>query len=1060
MSIYKTAINKPITTVLIFIAIIIIGLFCLKGLPIDQFPEMEPPYVSVMTTYSGANSSEIETNVTKLLEDNLNSVDGLKEIYSTSKDNISLVSLEFEWGMNLDEAVNDVRSAIDMVYDYLPDGCSRPTIFKFNSSMMPIMQYAFTADESYPGLEKILEDNVVNVLNRIDGIGTLSLSGAPSRYIYIDLDPNKVDAYNLSLEVVGQAIANNNLNLASGTVKMGKEQYQLRVEGEYVESSEINDIVVATTYDGKQIYVRDLANVRDTIKDFTMEEKINGSDGVRLIVMKQSGANTVQICRDVRKELTKIQQNLPPDIKCNLIYDSSENIESAISGLTESILYALLFVVLVVLFFLGRWRATLIISLTIPIALVVSFIYLKFVDSSINIISLCSLTIAIGMVVDDAIVVLENITRHIDRGSSPREAATYATNEVWVSVIATTLVIAAVFIPLTMLTGMAGILFKEMGWIVTIVVSTSTLVAISLTPMLASKLMKPITKKSSAKNKKRITYQNTVVRLLDIVDNWYAKALRACLNHKVITLLVIIALFAASLIPVFQGKIGTDFMAQEDNGRFSVTAELQRGTRIEETAKIAREIEERIMVLVPETKLISTTVGSSDESGISSLFSSSTNNKITMTVKTNKKYERDRSIFDICEIVRQDLQTIPEVIKNQVTVSSGGPSSSNTVDIKVFGYDFDKTNALASTISQKMKDVKGARDITISREEDRAELQIVFDKEKLARHGLNEATVSTYVRYRVNGMTVGYLKEDGEEYDIVVRLQENYRNSITDIEELTIPTAAGKFIKLKELAEIKEYWCPPSIDHERRERVVTVSVTPYHTSLGELATAIQAEIDKTDIPQGLIVNLAGTYEDQQETFSDMITLFLLIVMLVYVVMASQFESFSKPFIIMMAIPFAFTGVILALLITGKSLDMVGALGIILLVGIVVKNGIVLVDYINLMRDRGHPLNDAIALAGKSRLRPVLMTAITTILGMVPMALSTSEGSEMWVPLGIVVIGGLTVSTLVTLFVVPLLYSLMSRHGERDKATKLHKTFVFMNAPDDNETLKLQESQNK
>lgn len=431
-----------------------------------------------------------------------------------------------------------------------------------------------------------------------------------------------------------------------------------------------------------------------------------------------------------------------------------------------------------------------------------------------------------------------------------------------------------------------------------------------------------------------------------------------------------------------------------------------------------------------------------------------------MTVKTNKKYERDRSIFDICEIVRQDLQTIPEVIKNQVTVSSGGPSSSNTVDIKVFGYDFDKTNALASTISQKMKDVKGARDITISREEDRAELQIVFDKEKLARHGLNEATVSTYVRYRVNGMTVGYLKEDGEEYDIVVRLQENYRNSITDIEELTIPTAAGKFIKLKELAEIKEYWCPPSIDHERRERVVTVSVTPYHTSLGELATAIQAEIDKTDIPQGLIVNLAGTYEDQQETFSDMITLFLLIVMLVYVVMASQFESFSKPFIIMMAIPFAFTGVILALLITGKSLDMVGALGIILLVGIVVKNGIVLVDYINLMRDRGHPLNDAIALAGKSRLRPVLMTAITTILGMVPMALSTSEGFEMWVPLGIVVIGGLTVSTLVTLFVVPLLYSLMSRHGERDKATKLHKTFVFMNAPDDNETLKLQESQNK
>lgn len=1053
MSIYKTAINKPITTMLIFIAVVILGLFCLKGLPIDQFPEMEPPYISVMTTYSGANSSEIETNVTKLLEDNLNSVDGLKEIYSTSKDNISVVMLEFEWGTNLDESVNDVRSSIDMVYDYLPDGCSRPTIFKFNSSMMPIMQYAFTAEESYPGLEKILDDNVISNLNRIDGIGSVSLSGSPQRYVYVELDPNKIDAYNLTLETIGQAIANNNLNLASGSVKMGKEQYQLRVEGEYIESSEINNIVVKTTNGGKQVYVRDLATVRDTIKDFTMEEKVNGQDGVRLIIMKQSGANTVQICRDVRNSLQGILKDLPPDIQCSLIYDSSENIENAISGLTESILYALLFVVLVVLFFLGRWRATLIISLTIPIALIVAFIYLKFAGSSINIISLCSLTVAIGMVVDDAIVVLENITRHVDRGSSPREAAIYATNEVWVSVIATTLVIAAVFIPLTMLNGMAGIMFKEMGWIVTIVVSTSTLVAITLTPMLASKLMKPkkvsTDDNSNGKGKKRrhITYENTVVRMLDVIDVWYSKALRKCLNNKLVTLIIIIAIFAVSLIPVFTGKIGTDFMAQEDNGRFTVSIELQRGTRVEETAKTARALEERIMVIVPETQLISTSLGSSDESGISSLFSSSSNNKIEMTVRTNKKYDRDRSIFDICEAVRQELAQHPEVIKNSVTVGGSGPSRSNTVDIKVFGYDFDKTNELVSVISQKMKDVKGARDITISREEDRAELQIIFDKEKLARHGLNEATASAYVRNRVNGMTCGYLKEDGEEYDIVVRLQEDFRNSITDIEDITIPTATGSFIKLKELATIQEYWCPPTIERERRERVVTVSVTPYNTSLGELASSIQSELNNIDIPQGLIVNLAGTYEDQQETFSDMIVLFFLIIMLVYVVMASQFESFSKPFVIMMSIPFAITGVIIALLITNTSLDMIGALGIILLVGIVVKNGIVLVDYINLMRDRGYPLNEAIALAGKSRLRPVLMTAVTTILGMVPMALSTSEGSEMWVPLGIVVIGGLTVSTFITLFVVPVLYALVSRHGERDKQTKLRESFVFMNKPE-------------
>ena len=549
MSIYKTAINKPITTLLVFVAVIIIGLFSLTRLPIDQFPEMEPPYVSVMTVYAGANGSEIETNVTRILENSLNSVDDLKEITSSSKDNMSLVTLEFEWGTDLDEATNDIRSSIDMVTDELPDGCSKPLIFKFNTSMMPIMQYAITAKESYPGLEKILDDNVINVLNRIDGIGNLSLSGAPERYIYIDLDPKKLDAYNLSLETVGNAIGNNNLNLASGSVKMGKEQYQLRVQGEYVESSEINNIVVTTTANGSQVYVRDLATVRDTIKDVTLEEKINGKDGVRLIVMKQSGANTVQIARDVREQLAKVEKQLPPDIKFQLIYDSSEEIENAINGLSESIMYALLFVVLVVLFFLGKWRATFIIGLTIPISLITAFIYLALVDSSLNIISLCSLTIAIGMVVDDAIVVLENITKHIERGSRPREASIYATNEVWVSVIATTLVIVAVFMPLTMLGGQAGILFKELGWIVTIVVCMSTAIAISLTPMLCSKLLKSakvhVDENGQLVEKKPKVdwYQRYVVGLLDKLDIFYAKALRACLNHKVITLGSIILIF-------------------------------------------------------------------------------------------------------------------------------------------------------------------------------------------------------------------------------------------------------------------------------------------------------------------------------------------------------------------------------------------------------------------------------------------------------------------------------------------------------------------------------------
>ena len=1053
MSIYKTAINKPVTTLLIFIAVIIIGIFSYKSLPVDQLPEMEPPYVSVMTVYAGANASELETNVSKILENGLNSVDGLKEITSTSKDNMSLVTLEFEWGYNLDEAVNDIRSSIDMIYDNLPDGVSRPLIFKFNTSMMPIMQYAITADDSYSGLEKIIDDNVINVLNRIDGIGNVSLSGAPQRYVYIDLDPRQLEAYNLSVEAIGQAIGNNNINLASGSVKMGKEQYQLRVQSEYVESSEINDIVVKTTTDGRQVFVRDLAQVRDTIKDITLEEKINGRDGARLIIMKQSGANTVQIASDVRKELARIEKTLPPDIKIEQIYDSSSEIENAIDGLLESIMYALLFVVLVVLFFLGKWRATIIIAITIPISLLVAFIYLKLVDSSLNIISLCSLTVAIGMVVDDAIVVLENITKHIERGANPREASIYATNEVWVSVIATTLVIVAVFVPLTMLGGQAGIMFKELGWIVTIVCCTSTIVAISLTPMLCSKLLKPRKVKIDENGnivdaeEKKGWYQKYVVGFLDKVDVFYAKILAWTLNHKVVTLILVVAFLVLSFLPVMMGKIGTNFMAPQDNGRLSMTVELQRGTRVEESSRIARIIEEKVKNVSPENILIiSSSVGSDDEGGISAMFTSSTNNKISMTVRCTKKYERDITIFEIAEGIRNELNKMPEVINYTVSTSQGG-ASSNDVDVEIYGYDFDKTNILAEQLKREIANIPGARDINIDREEDRAELQIVFDKEKLARHGLNTATASMYVRNRINGYTAGYLKEDGEEYDIVVRLQEKFRQSTTDIENLILIDAMGKQVKLNELAEVKEYWAPPEIKRKTRQRIVTVNVTPEGVSLGELAASIEKLVDNMDIPSGIIVNVGGSYEDQQETFGDMGALLALIIMLVYIVMASQFENFSKPMIIMTAAIFAIPGVIWALFITNTSLDMIGALGVILLVGIVVKNGIVLVDYINLMRDRGYELNKAITLSGQSRLRPVLMTAFTTILGMVPMALSQSEGSEMWHPMGIVVIGGLLVSTIVTLLVVPVLYAITSRHGERDKEERNRKNFIFMQLND-------------
>lgn len=1058
MAIYKTAINKPITTGLVFVAVIVLGLFSLTRLPIDQMPEMDPPYVTVMTTYAGANASDIETNITKIIENSLNSVDGLKNITSTSKDNISVVTLEFEWGENIDEALNDIRSYVDLLFDNLPDGVSRPMILKLNSSAMPVMIYGFTAKESYSGLDRILEDNVVNELNRIDGIGNITVSGAPQRYVYIDLDPKQLDAYGISVEQVGNAISTNNLDLASGTVKMGKEQYQMRVKGEYVESSEIADIAVATTVTGKQVFVRDLATVRDTIKDLSLDEKINRQDGARIIISKQTGANTVEIARQVRAKMDEIQKNLPPDIKPTLIRDGSEEIVNAINGLAESIFYALLFVVLVVLVFLGNWRSTLVIALTIPISLVTSFIYLLVADSSLNIISLASLTVAIGMVVDDAIVVLENISKHIDRGENPREAAICATNEVWTSVIATTLVLVAVFVPLTMLPGMIGIFMKEMGWIITIVVCVSTCAAITLIPMLSSKMLKErpfFFKKDEEEEYKRKKensfYNRTVIRAFNAVDSAYANLLRWCLNHKKVTLLIAFVFFIVTIIPMMTGAIGMDFMKEQDNGQISVSAELQRGTRIEETLKTARHMEDDIYrILGDDVLVVSTSAGSNDDAGFAALFNSTTNNKISMTVRCTKKYNRDESIFQMQEKLRKCFAEYPEIVNFQVSQGGMGMGGQNSLSVEIYGYDFDITTNFTQQLKKRVEqNVPGARDTKVSRDEDRAELKITFDKQKLALHGLNGSTVALYVRNRVNGMSAGFLKEDGEEYNIVVRLREEYRSSISDIEQLSIPTPTGKIIKLEELAKVEEYWCPPTIERKNRQRYLTLTVMPFNTSLQELAQSVQHELDQMEIPSDVHVALAGNYKDQQDSTRDMLMLGLLILMLVYIVMASQFESFAKPFIIMFSIPFAISGVVLMMFFTGNNLDMVGMLGLILLIGIVVKNGIVLVDYINLMRERGIALNEAIALSGQSRLRPVLMTAFTTILGMIPMATSTSEGSEIWTTMGLVVIGGLLVSTFITLIIVPVLYGVFNRRGDIEKKEKERKKFVFMNIELDN-----------
>ena len=1037
MSIYGSAVRKPITTLMIFIAVMVFGLYSLINLPVDLYPEIEYPAITVYTSYGGANASDIETNITRPIEEVLNTVDKLKEISSVSRDNSSVVMLEFEYETDLSEAANDIRDALAFIEDVLPEGASKPTVYKFSTSMMPILMFAITADRSYEGIEKTLEERLINPLNRIEGIGAIYLTGTPRREIEVQVDPRKLEAYHMSIEQIGNILQAENLNLPAGNIKMGQLNYPIRVEGEFDESYQIENLVMGNS-NGKVIYLKDIATVHDSIGEMTIDERVNGQKGVSMMVMKQSGANTVYIAREVNEQLDELRENLPPDIKIVSIFDSSEFITDSLNNLSETLLFAFFFVVLVVLFFLGRWRATFIIALTIPIALIVSFSYLYITDNTINIISLSSLAIAIGMVVDDAIVVLENISKHIDRGSSPREAAIYATNEVWLAVIITTLTVVAVFFPLTLIGGLTGVMFRQLGWIVTITVVTSTLAAITLTPMLSSKLMQLKKKKN---NPAVLSYEHTFLPVLNRLDNAYGRLLKWLLHHKWLVTVLAFAIFFGSL--VLAGKLGTEFFPESDQGRMSVTVELIPGARLEETSKIARNVEAFLASSFPEIELISTSAGTDEDAAMAAIWMTTGSNIINFSLNLTDAHERERSVWQIAEAIRLKLQKIPEIKSYNVLTDESSDMGGNNVDVEIYGYDIEKTTLLADEISEKIKNLEGARDVMISREEAKPELRVELDREKISRLGLNTAMVSAALRNRIDGMTTTRFREFGEEYDIIVRLKEAYRNSISDIEDMVIQNPMGQSIRVGEIGRVTEFWSPPNIERKSRERIVTVSTKPYQTSLGELAAEIQKLIEQLDIPREIMVDVGGAYEDQQEGFMDLALLLLLSLILVFIVMASQFESFRMPFIIMFSIPFAFTGVILALWITNTTLSIIAGLGAILLIGIAVKNAVVLVDYINLMRDRGFNLDEAIIISGKARLRPVLMTALTTIFAMLPLAIGMGEGSEIWSPMGISVIGGLVFSTILTMIIVPVIYRAFASKGERHHKDKVRSKFKFM-----------------
>ena len=1026
MSLYSSAVKRPITTLLVFVTVIILGLFSLTKLPIDLYPDIDTNTIMVITMYPGASAKDIEQNVTKPLENALNSVEHLKHISSTSRENTSVITLEFEYGYDIDALTNDVRDKLDMVESMLPDDSQNPIIFKFSTDMIPICLLSVQASESLPGLYKILDENIANPLARIDGVGTVSISGAPKREIHVYADPNRLEAYNMSVEQLSSVIGAANRNVPGGSFDIGSNTYALRVQGEFEDASQLRDIPVGS-FQGKTIHLDDVARVEDSLEERTQQSFINGQEGAIIVIQKQSGANSVQISDKVKEMIPRLEKNLPSDIRLGVIVDTSDNIRNTISSLVETVLYALLFVTLVVFFFLGRWRATLIIVITIPVSLIASFIYLYATGNSLNIISLSALSISIGMVVDDAIVVLENVTTHIERGAHPKQAAVHGTNEVAISVIASTLTLIAVFFPLTLVTGMTGVMFRQLGWMVTIMMIISTTCALSLTPMLCSQWLR--LRNDGKPSKGLFKYIN---RGLDSFDNGYARLLRKVVGHRSVTIFVCLGIFVGSIF-LMKG-IGTEFFPTQDNGRIGVDLQLPIGSRVEYAREVTSSLDSLWRTKYPEIEVSSYTVGPASSDNTFASLSDNGPHIISMNIRLSPSDKRDRGIQEIAASMRKDINDrYPDFRKVQVNVGGGGGGmgGQSTLDYEIYGYDFEETDSVARMLVQILRDVPGTADVRISRSDYQPEYQVDFDREKLSMYGINLQTAAYYLRNRINGATATQYREDGEEYDVKVMYAPENRTQISDIENIVIYGASGQGVRLKELGTVVERFTPPTIERKDRERLITVSAVVDGVPMSQIVTATEAKMADIHLPAGVSIELAGSYEDQQDSFSDLLSLGLLIILLVYIVMAAQFESFTYPGIIMTSLLFAFSGVFLILWITGHTLNIMSMIGAIMLIGIVVKNGIVLIDYITLNRERGMSIRRAVIDGGRSRLRPVVMTTLTTILGMVPMAIGSGEGSEMWRPMGVAVIGGLTFSTILTLLFVPTLYCVFASNGVKN-----------------------------
>lgn len=1059
MSLPEFGVRKPVTNLMIFSGIIVIALYSLMNLGVDLMPEIEPPAITVISVYPGANPEDVETKVTEPLENQLATTPGLDKITARCLEGLSLITLKFNWGTNLDEASNDIRDRIDRAKKYLPDipdEMDDPSIFKFNTAMIPILFIGFSADRSYPDLYDVIDKRIVDELKQIPGVGTVQLQGGLQRQINIWINRKRLEAYGFSILDIEDILEKENFTQPAGSIKYGLTDYLVRVPGEFATPSEINSVILGQRK-GNLIYLKDVARVEDGFKEVTSDVRVNRNPGLMLIIQKQIGSNTVQVTEMVRKRLTALTGNLPADVRMTVIMDSSTDIINALDSLKSTVWQGGLFVIIVVWFFLRQFVPSLIVALTIPFSLLIAFIYLFLTGRTINIVSLSSLTIAIGMVVDNAIVIVDNVYRHMERGRRPREAAIFGTNEMFLSVAASTATTVVVFLPMLFISGLIGIWFGELAITITVTLVASLFTAVTFSPMLCSKLMK-VMKRSPGVTAPGTGAPNAAAptgplnRFYAMSERWfvawesgYARALAWCLSHRKIALGGFTGVFLGSLLLI--PFVGYEFSPEDDTGDIRATLQLPIGTRIEETEKIGRRVEGIFHDQVPELRSIYVRSGLSSDIG--AVFGdTSGSHVISVGAKCVPKTERKRPIKEIASAVRIEIQKIPGIVKTNFTI--GNPlgraisgSGGKEVQVEVIGHSFENTGAVAKQIKEIMEKVPGAVEVSISRELKRPELRIEVNREKAAAMGLNMRTIADTLKTYIEGESATRYREAGDTYDIYVRLDEPSRSRREDVESLTVVSPfTQKQIKLASIARIYETFGPMEIERKNRERVLQVECNTFNRSTGKVSDDILAGMKKIAVPAGVSLNFGGQAEEQSDAFLSLTCMLVLGILLVYMVMAAQFESLLDPFVIMFAIPFTFTGAILAFVLTGTYLNVMSFLALVMLLGIVVNNAIVLISYIIILRARGHSMVEAITMAGRDRLRPVLSTTITTLAGLLPLAISRGEGSETWQPLGITMIAGLTVSTFITMLFVPTLYAVFETHlKKRDEKKKAKACMV-------------------